>query len=66
MLEATRQRSRELGLTYHETECWDDLDELDDLRRLVARSPEVADGAAYRYRVGQTALMHSGESVLHG
>ncbi|MGK2906701.1 MAG: TIGR04282 family arsenosugar biosynthesis glycosyltransferase [Desulfuromonadales bacterium] len=39
VLEATRQRSRELGLTYHETAYWDDLDELDDLRRLVARSP---------------------------
>ena len=40
VLEATRQRSRELGLTYHETARWDDLDELDDLRRLVARSPK--------------------------
>ncbi len=40
VLEATRQRSRELGLTYHETACWDDLDELDDLRRLVVRSPK--------------------------
>ncbi|MDT8443715.1 MAG: TIGR04282 family arsenosugar biosynthesis glycosyltransferase [Desulfuromonadales bacterium] len=39
VLEATRQRSRELGLTYHETESWDDLDEFADLRRLVARSP---------------------------
>lgn len=40
VLEATRQRGRELGLTCHETACWDDLDELADLRRLVARSPE--------------------------
>lgn len=40
VLEATRQRSRELGLTYHETECWDDLDEFADLQKLVARSPE--------------------------
>ena len=40
VLEATRQRSRLLGLTYHETECWDDLDELADLQRLVVRSPE--------------------------
>ncbi len=40
VLEATRQRSRQLGLTYHETECWDDLDELADLQRLVVRSPE--------------------------
>ena len=40
VLEATRQRSRLLGLTCHETECWDDLDELADLRQLVARSPE--------------------------
>ncbi|MGK2943743.1 MAG: TIGR04282 family arsenosugar biosynthesis glycosyltransferase [Desulfuromonadales bacterium] len=39
VLEATRQRSRELDLSYHETESWDDLDELADLRRLVARSP---------------------------
>jgi len=40
VLEATRQRSRELGLSYHETECWDDLDEFADLQKLVARSPE--------------------------
>ena len=40
VLEATRQRCRELGLSYHETACWDDLDELADLRRLVSRSPE--------------------------
>jgi rSAM/selenodomain-associated transferase 1 len=40
VLEATRQRSRELGLTYSETECWDDLDVLADLQRLVVRSPE--------------------------
>ena len=40
VLAATRHRCRLLGLTYHETECWDDLDELADLRQLVARSPE--------------------------
>ena len=40
VLAATRLRSRELGLTYHETECWDDLDEFADLQKLVARSPE--------------------------
>ena len=42
VLEATCQRSRQLGLTYHETESWEDLDELADLQRLVARSPETA------------------------
>ncbi|RLB66485.1 MAG: glycosyltransferase [Deltaproteobacteria bacterium] len=40
VLETTRQRSRQLGLTYHETACWDDLDELADLQRLAARSPD--------------------------
>lgn len=40
VLEATRQRSRLLGLIYSETEGWHDLDELADLRHLVARSPE--------------------------
>jgi rSAM/selenodomain-associated transferase 1 len=40
VLTATRQRSRELGLTLHETATWHDLDELADLRRLVARAPE--------------------------
>lgn len=40
VLEATRQRSRLLGLSYHETEFWSDLDELADLQRLVARSPD--------------------------
>jgi rSAM/selenodomain-associated transferase 1 len=40
VLAVTRQRSRELGLTLHETAAWNDLDEFADLRRLVARSPE--------------------------
>jgi rSAM/selenodomain-associated transferase 1 len=40
VLEATRQRSQLLGLTYHETEFWHDLDEVADLQQLVARSPE--------------------------
>ncbi len=40
VLEATRQRSQQLGLTYYETACWNDLDELADLQRLVVRSPE--------------------------
>ena len=40
MLEATRQRSQLLGLTYYQTAYWDDLDELADLKRLVTRSPE--------------------------
>lgn len=40
VLEATRRRSRQLGLSYYETACWDDLDEFADLQRLVDRSPE--------------------------
>lgn len=40
VLAATRQRCCELSLTLHETEAWHDLDELDDLRQLVDRSPE--------------------------
>ncbi len=40
VVEATRQRSKLLGLTYHETESWHDLDELVDLQQLVARSPK--------------------------
>jgi len=39
VLEATRRRCRELGLSYYETAGWDDLDDLTDLQRLVARSP---------------------------
>lgn len=42
VLMATRKRSRQLGLSYHETESWEDLDELADLQRLVARSPGTA------------------------
>ncbi len=42
VLAATRRRSRQLGLSYHETEAWEDLDEFADLQRLVARSPETA------------------------
>ena len=40
LLEETRQKARALGLTYYETTAWDDLDEIADLRRLVARSPD--------------------------
>ena len=39
VLEATRRRCRQLGLSLHETAAWHDLDDLEDLRRLVARSP---------------------------
>ena len=41
VLEATRRRCRELGLSYHETTGWDDLDDMADLQRLVERSPET-------------------------
>ncbi len=40
VMAATRQRSQQLGLSCHETEYWDDMDEFADLQRLVARSPE--------------------------
>ena len=39
VLEATRRRCHELGLSYHETAGWNDLDDIADLRRLVERSP---------------------------
>jgi rSAM/selenodomain-associated transferase 1 len=39
VLEATRRQCRELGLSYHETAAWADLDELADLQQLVQRSP---------------------------
>lgn len=42
VLQATRQTCRRLGLSYAETEEWYDLDEIDDLRQLVIRSPESA------------------------
>ena len=42
VLQATRQGCRRLGLSYAETEEWYDLDEIDDLRQLVTRSPESA------------------------
>jgi hypothetical protein len=41
VLEATRRRCRELGLSYYETAGWDDLDDMADLQRLVERSPET-------------------------
>jgi rSAM/selenodomain-associated transferase 1 len=41
VLEETRLRSRQLGLSLYETESWDDLDEVADLRRLVTRSPDT-------------------------
>ena len=42
VLQATRQACRRLGLSYVETEVWYDLDEIDDLRQLLKRSPETA------------------------
>lgn len=39
VLQATRQRALLLGLSYHETESWSDLDTLVDLQHLVVRSP---------------------------
>ena len=48
--QAFRQRSRELGFSYRETSGWHDLDDVDDLRKLVRRSPESQTG---RYVVAQ-------------
>lgn len=42
VLQATRQACLRLGLSYHETDAWYDLDEIDDLRQLVIRSPDTA------------------------
>jgi rSAM/selenodomain-associated transferase 1 len=48
VLEATRRRCAELGLGWHETAPWSDIDQVDDLRRLVARSPATATAAFIR------------------
>jgi rSAM/selenodomain-associated transferase 1 len=42
VLQATRQACQRLDLSYIETDEWYDLDEIDDLRQLVTRSPETA------------------------
>lgn len=39
VLPATRERSRQLGLSCFETACWHDLDDFADLRQLLVRSP---------------------------
>lgn len=52
VLVETRARAEQAGLVYRELESWDDLDDLDGLRRLVERSPEC--GTA-RYVQGQLA-----------
>lgn len=39
VLETTRRRCRELGLSYRETAGWEDLDDLAALQRLLERSP---------------------------
>ena len=54
VLEATRRRCRELGLSYHETSGWDDLDDLADLQRLVERSPG---SLTARHIVGELAAL---------
>ena len=40
VVSATRERCTELELSYQETEPWDDIDELEDLKRLLERSPQ--------------------------
>lgn len=52
VLEATRERVARAGLVYQELSEWDDLDDIDSLRRLIDRSPET--GTA-RYVHGQLA-----------
>lgn len=39
VLDATRRRCQEHGLSFYQTAGWEDLDELADLQRLVARAP---------------------------
>lgn len=42
VLEITRLRAAELGLRMATIDCWDDLDDLPSLQRLLARSPQCA------------------------
>jgi hypothetical protein len=44
VLEATRGRAAEKGVTYREVGGWDDVDDLASLRRLVRRSPDSTTG----------------------
>ena len=41
VLQATRLACRRLGMSYCETDAWYDLDEINDLRLLVTRSPQT-------------------------
>lgn len=52
VLTATRRQAAHAGLSYHELDSWDDLDDLASLQRLVARSP---DSGTARYVQGQLA-----------
>lgn len=54
VLEATRRRCLELGLSYRETAVWDDLDDLAALQRLVERSPA---SLTARHIVGELAVL---------
>ena len=54
VLEATRRRCLELGLSFHETAGWDDLDDFADLQRLVERSPG---SLTARHIVGELAAL---------
>jgi len=40
VLPATRAQALALGFALYETDCWEDLDDIASLRRLVARSPQ--------------------------
>jgi len=42
VLAATRRRAADLAIAYRELGGWADVDDIDDLRRLLARSPDSA------------------------
>jgi len=52
VLSATRRRGEEAGLRYREIGGWHDLDDLDSLRDLLARTPDSVTGRHIRRHLG--------------
>ncbi len=54
VLSTTRERAAALGFALYETEAWEDLDDINALRRLMQRSPDARTALCARTELGIT------------